>query len=426
MKETNGKDPQNYHAYPRYKILVYKSIAYYKKYGLWRTIWIAWVKLKGIWKAKKKMRLYSSQATASQTTQTYRLRKVSFLVGMVEGGPRRYRVDNIVEGLQNRGITSCVFYEADYRKMETVLDADLAIIFRARMSPRVDAVLNRLEKARVHTVFDIDDLVFDPRYVNCLDEARDLPKILKDSFTNDFIKYRQVLERCPFATCTTETIAEVIRQGGKKSFVIPNTINRTQLELAATLLETPRTREAGKLWIGYFSGTNTHNRDFLEAAGAIMEILKKYPNIEFHIIGPLQLPADFRQFGCRIIRKSLMSYLDMLKYLSKMDVNIAPLEQNNIFTDGKSELKIFEAGLVEVPTVASRTASYSQCISDGRNGFLAGTGEEWQKKLSLLVENAGLRKEMSKAARQDFIARFYIDNAIDGIIKIYEEIAASR
>jgi glycosyltransferase involved in cell wall biosynthesis len=422
MNNMNQPDLQKNPIYSRPKILLYKTIVFFKKNGLRQTIWRIWNKLGDMQSVKKKLTLYTPGTNSTTTLRKSRLKKVSFMIGSVEGPPKRYRVFNIAEGLQSRGIASCIFYENHYNRLEQVMDSDLVVIFRARMSPRVGTIIKKLDSAGLPVVFDIDDLAFEPRLIDTYDEARDMPDILKNGFVSDFNRYGQTLDMCRLATCTTETLAKVIRQKGKTCFVIPNTINRAQYDLATALLKAPKVREAGKLWIGYFSGTNTHNRDFLEASGAIVKILEKHANIMFHIVGPLQLPADFKQLGDRIVRKPLMSYLDMLKYLSKMDINLAPLEQNNIFTDCKSELKIFEAGLVEVPTIASRTASYSKCVSDGKNGFLAGNKEEWLQKLTVLVESKELRSKIGRQARKDFIDRFYIENVIDHIIDTYEKI----
>ena len=232
---------------------------------------------------------------------------------------------------------------------------------------------------------------------------------------------RQVLERCDFVTCTTEFLAGKVRAIGKSCFVIPNTINKAQYELAEAILRESGNRDK-KIKIGYFSGTSTHDRDFLEASGALLEILTRYRDTELHIVGPVRLPRELMKSGGKVLQKPLMPYLELLRYLSKMDINIAPLEQDTPFNEGKSELKIFEAALVGVPTIASRTDSYSKCISDGENGFLAGSREEWLQKLCSLIEDKELRTDMGLKARKYFIDRFYIENVIDDIIRIYEEI----
>jgi glycosyltransferase involved in cell wall biosynthesis len=356
---------------------------------------------------------------------TRQIRKIAFLIGVPEGDSKRYRVYNIIEGLTKKGIDCCTFYDINIDRIEEVLDSDIVVLFRAGMWECTDGVLKKCKENDIPVVFDIDDLVFEPESIQFVDGIRNYSDDQKAEYLNGVRRYRETLQRCDFATCTTDYLANRIRQASdNKTYVIPNTINEAQYKLASEILRNRSLKHKDKsdrIKISYFSGTYTHNKDFLEAAGALCEILQKYENTEFHIIGELDLPEDFRKFGNRIVRKPFMQYLDMLKYLAEMDVNIAPLEQNNPFTEGKSELKIFEAGIVKVPTVASRTDSYSKCISDGENGFLAGSKQEWIEKLSLLIENKRLRAKMVVSARSHFLDTFYIDNVIDDCVKLYQE-----
>ena len=208
----------------------------------------------------------------------------------------------------------------------------------------------------------------------------------------------------------------------KKCFIFPNTINNQQYDFTKTIVRENRPSTNEKIKIGYFSGTKTHEKDFAEASDALCEVLKKYTNVEFHLVGLLDLDGKFSPFRDRIIRKPLMGYLDMLGYLSQMDINLAPLELNNIFTDSKSELKIFEAALVSVPTIASSTNTYKTCIKDGVNGFLAVSKSDWFEKLETLIQDKVLRGKIAEEAKKDFIQRFYIKNRINDIIDIYNRI----
>lgn len=85
----------------------------------------------------------------------------------------------------------------------------------------------------------------------------------------------------------------------------------------------------------------------------------------------------------------------------------------NVFCEAKSELKFFEAGIVGVPTVASATRPYAEAITDGVDGFVASGDEEWFLKLSRLVEDEKLRKEMGEKARQTALARYTTERAED-------------
>jgi glycosyltransferase involved in cell wall biosynthesis len=101
-----------------------------------------------------------------------------------------------------------------------------------------------------------------------------------------------------------------------------------------------------------------------------------------------------------------MPWRNLPGFIRSIDVSLAPLELNNRFTEAKSELKYFEAGLVEVPTVASDIPSYRFAIRHGHNGFLCSTKDDWFNALETLVLDRSLREGMGKEARQDAVQRY--------------------
>jgi glycosyltransferase involved in cell wall biosynthesis len=361
------------------------------------------------------------------TLKKHFLRKITFLINTENSSSTRYRVFNIIEGLLQRGIECSIDIEKnpDIFAQEYINKSDLLIVFRNEISENIRLIIKKFKEKNIPVVFDVDDLVFEPESAHLIDTInRFKSKKMKDEAISEICKLRETFEECDYLTCSTYTIAQRGKKAGKESFVVKNTINKGQYLLSENLLKNKSAKINKKIKIGYFSGSSSHQKDFEECSDALLEILSKYPDVELHIVGILDLDKKFSKFKDRIFRDPICTYLEMLEKLSKMDINIAPLELNNIFTDSKSELKIFEAALVEVPTVASSVDSYSRCTKDGVNGFLAGSKNEWVKKLALLIEDKNLRKTMQKTARKDFIEQFYINNTIDSTIEAYETIIA--
>jgi hypothetical protein len=89
--------------------------------------------------------------------------------------------------------------------------------------------------------------------------------------------------------------------------------------------------------------------------------------------------------------------------MARFDINLAPLEPGNPFCDAKSELKYFEAALVEVPTIASPTGPMRRAIRDGETGFLAASEDDWHRALIALVDDAALRRRLARAAYLDVL-----------------------
>jgi glycosyltransferase involved in cell wall biosynthesis/GT2 family glycosyltransferase len=354
------------------------------------------------------------------------IRKVSFLTSYKDENSQRFRVYNLVEELTRHGVECAVIKEDCAGSLDRVLDSDVLVAFRVASSPNVHRILDACGRAGVATVFDVDDLVFEPESADLLHGLSALGKADRIKAVERLQRLRQTLLACDYATCTTKALAGRIEHLGKRCFVIPNTINRRQLELAREIRKSGKRADDSRIRIGYFSGTKTHERDFMEASDALYELMEKNRRVDFHLVGILDLDPKFSAFGKRIIRQPLMDYLEMLRYLAGMDINLAPLEMNNIFTACKSELKIFESALFGIPTMASATESYAGCITDDVNGFLAGSKDEWVKKLEMITRDAALRRRIAGQAEQDFVKKYSIENVITDVVGTYVQIASNR
>jgi len=64
---------------------------------------------------------------------------------------------------------------------------------------------------------------------------------------------------------------------------------------------------------------------------------------------------------------------------------------------------------VGVPVIASEVGVNREIIEDGVNGFLAASEQEWCDKLSLLLKNPELRREIGLAGRKTVEERYSLD-----------------
>lgn len=354
------------------------------------------------------------------------INKVSFVTSYKDENSQRFRVFNLIEALTQAGVDCAVIKEDFTGSLAPLLDSDLLVVFRVGMSKNLRRILAEFSRVGIPAVFDVDDLVFEPESAHLMQGLSMLDREGKRCAVEEFKRLRKALLLCDYATCTTRALAKRIELVGKNCFVIPNTINNKQFELAQRLKSSKQLPNDEKIRIGYFSGTRTHDKDFMEVSEALYEVMRKNPRVKFHVVGILDLHPKFSTLGGRVVRRPLMDYLEMLRYLTRMDINLAPLEMDNVFTAGKSELKIFEAALLGIPTVASATDSYAGCITDGVNGFLAASPSEWVEKLEVLIREKTLRHWVAEQAEKYFIERYYINNVGQDIIDIYGRISATH
>ncbi|MGH7153176.1 MAG: glycosyltransferase, partial [Acetobacteraceae bacterium] len=165
--------------------------------------------------------------------------------------------------------------------------------------------------------------------------------------------------------------------------------------------------ETGTIRIGYASGSRTHQRDFAQAAPALARVLRERPSCRLVLFRandskePVVNPDEFEcleRVRAQIEWRDLVSIEELPAELARFDINLAPLEPGNPFCEAKSELKFFEAALVEVCTVASPTGPMRRVIRHGENGMLADSESEWYRALTDLVDDPPRRQRLAHAA----------------------------
>ena len=106
-----------------------------------------------------------------------------------------------------------------------------------------------------------------------------------------------------------------------------------------------------------------------------------------------------------------MPWQRLFEVMSEVDVNLAPLEPRNPFTECKSSIKYLEAALVGVPTIASPLSDFQRVIESERNGCLADSKEAWRDGLRQLVESPSLREALGARALEDALAHHTTSSA---------------
>ncbi len=330
-------------------------------------------------------------------------------IGCWEGESKRYRVYNVAEVMRNRGLSVEIQSFGQIGQfVEQGHKAKVAILFRAPYDPPkvADQFLKYARDHQIRTVFDVDDMVFAPEIISLIHGFAKLSVADQALYRDGVQKYRQLLMACDLVTVTTPFLKREVEKLGKTCAVIPNTLNAAQLDIASKLVTTPRVTSP-RVTIGYFSGSSTHEKDFAEAAPALRRLMTERAEVDLLVVGVLELnDQEWLPFANRIIRKGFQEYRQMLETLHGCDINIAPLEQGNPFCESKSELKFFEAALVEVPTIASATEPFRLAIEHGKTGYLANSNETWHQHLLELVADANLRARIGKAARINVLTAF--------------------
>lgn len=322
-------------------------------------------------------------------------RNVVYLCSTLDMTVCRYRIFNMCESLEESLKWHGTFFvSTEMDIVERYLEyIDLLVIVRYAYSDTLAGIMEIAKKRCIPLIYDVDDLVFDPRYQDLIKETLSIPK--EDNKWKYVTEHQfETARRCDGYIATNAFLKQCLDQVFYgKCQVIYNFYNKEQ-EIVSECYVKNGIFDNSIFEIGYFSGSPTHENDFQLVENELLEWMYGHPDTILKIIGYKKLSKPYlelEQLG-RIIRKPIMDYIRLQREIAECDLNLIPL-QDNYFTNCKSELKYFEAAIAGTISIASPTFVYKQCITDGLNGFLVGEAREnWYDKIKNYYSMSEIRK----------------------------------
>lgn len=306
----------------------------------------------------------------------------------------RYRVLNKAEQLRKHGFEVKVTNLSDFQ-LSMAQNASHIIIYRSPISPELLRLCHLAKDYGKPVFFDIDDLVFDTVYTDQLSYTQGLNPVEKGNYDAGVRNYGYMLENCDGAITSTNQLQEELKKYQSTVLLNRNLASDELISISSQSLK-DYSQVSDVVKIGYFSGSISHNENFELIKPAIKQLLKKYSNVQLHIVGILDIPKDMKPFGNQIVTHDYVDWDKLPALISEVDINLAPLV-DSIFNRAKSEIKWIEAALVKVPTVASKIGAFSDMVIDGETGLLA-TDDQWFDKLEALVLAPESRQKLAESA----------------------------
>lgn len=306
----------------------------------------------------------------------------------------RYRVENKAEQLRSLGYNVWTANASNFQ-MGYAEHASAIIIYRAGYSSKFAELFRLAHKYDKFIYYDIDDLVIDTKYTDLLTYTQNISEQEKRSYDAGVHSYGQMLELCDGVITSTKVLKHELLNYKKKVLINRNLASKELIELSEKSIKNYN-QSSDKVKIGYFSGSITHNENFDLIKTPLSQLLIKYPNLELHIVGHLNIPKDFQVFKKQLVTHDYVDWKKLPALISEIDINLAPLV-DTVFNQSKSEIKWIEAALVKVPTIASNLGSFAEMIHDGETGELS-QNTEWFEKLETLIIDKGKRQRIAENA----------------------------
>lgn len=323
---------------------------------------------------------------------------VLFILGCNEGPSARYRVFNHIDALRMQGVTAEWMWEIHPEILDEnyLRQFSLVVNFRGGYSERMAAVMEVLKRLDIPSIYDIDDLVFDPTLVSGIDVFAKMDEAGQRDYHNGMASIERMMKACDYVTVSTPFLADYAHKfTGKKVWVVPFGVNDRQIDIAGSL----GGYSAGPRFITFLSGTSTHERDFGEAVSALRRILGEYDDVYLKLVGFLDVEAHLPGLSHKVIRIPFMHWSDLVIEAAGAYINIAPFDPASPFCQSKSDLKYVEPALSGVPTIASPISAFQASITSHVNGIIARSEEDWYAAFKALIDDPSLRDRLGGAAR---------------------------
>lgn len=151
-------------------------------------------------------------------------------------------------------------------------------------------------------------------------------------------------------------------------------------------------------WVGTASGLI-----YLKSLEKVFQELSKAYDFELKIISSYSIKIS----DVRVVHR-VWTLENEIADLQSIDIGIMPLPDTE-FERGKGGFKLIQYMGVGVPVVCSPVGVNAEIVTDGTNGYLAGTEEVWFEKLSLLIEDENLRERLGRKGRESIQDKFTIE-----------------
>jgi glycosyltransferase involved in cell wall biosynthesis len=310
--------------------------------------------------------------------------KVLFLIQGFSVAASRYRVLQYIPYLKTKGVETTVsLYPRTLKEniqfFNTLPRYDLLFLQRKRFNqPR----LGLLRKRAKRIVYDFDDAVM---YRNS--KAKDP---ISSTRRRRFV---QMIKNSDFIIAGNEFLKREVLPFNVNVEMIPTAIDQERYYLKTYPVQQEKVTLG---WIGDHGSIH-----YLEKMRPLFErIGEKYPHVELKIV----CDAFFDCERMKVIKKNWSSE-EEVDDLQGFDIGLMPLVDDP-WSWGKCGLKIIQYQGVGVPVVCTPVGINKDLVEDGVNGFYAMTPEEWEEKLSLLIENSELRERMGREGRRRVLENY--------------------
>ncbi len=260
-------------------------------------------------------------------------------------------------------------------------DFDVAVVHRG-ISLAGPALLEHRLARHTPVVYDFDDAI---HLLHTSDANRAFGWLKFPGKTSEICGLARSI------TVGNKYLADFARRFNRDVTVVPSSVD------AWVYTPGPERARDGRTVVGWM-GSST-SQTYLEPFASLLRRVVQLGLI-FRIVSDRR-PTDFDfRFEWRA-----WSAATEVEDLRGFDIGIMPLPDTE-WARGKCAMKILQYMGVGVPSVGSDLGGNREVITDGVNGFLATSEDEWMEKILRLSQDHSLARRLGAAGRETVLARY--------------------
>lgn len=154
---------------------------------------------------------------------------------------------------------------------------------------------------------------------------------------------------------------------------------------------------------------------------------QRHPHVRYALAGPILEPDEGVRLETLFRSRPWAAFLGAVPHaeVSAM-LRAADAAINSSLSEGGMSNAVLEAMSQGVPVLASDIEGNRSVITDGEDGLLYASEEEFLAKATRLVEDVDLRRRLGERARRTVAARFPPAAEIDGHLRLYHALRGTR
>lgn len=365
------------------------------------------------------------------------MKVLAFASYPIEAAATRYRLQQFVEPLADRGIALTIRPFIDSRSFKSLYDprawfhtgvgllkasarrlrdlsairkSDVVLTQREAMifgPPIIEWWATRIAKRPM--ILDLDDATYVP-YTSPTYGA--FGKALKwFRKTDDLIRWSTIV------TCGNRGIAEYAQSKGAVTRIIPTVVD------TGIFIPKPRRFDAPVVlgWIG------THSTfPYLRKIFPVLQELAQTYQFTVKIVGAGTSAIDIP--GVKVDNREWRLDREVADFQS-LDVGLYPIDPSlyaEKWAEGKSGFKAIQYMAVGIPFVASPVGAMADIGEVGVTHLHATTKDEWLEGLGRLLSDAQTRRTMGEAGREHALKHYLLSDQADRLAQVLKEAMRER